>query len=97
MQALDYAALHGMGVILHNQPLGIGSAALAHLGAARFHDLGHAVEVFGKLMFEADLLREPLRYEDGFLQVPTGSGWGVDVDLDQLDRYRTGAPVLLRA
>jgi muconate cycloisomerase len=97
MQAIDYAVLHGMGVILHNQPLGIGSAALAHLGAARFHDLGHAVEVFGKLMFEADLLCDPLRYEDGFLHVPTGPGWGVEVDLDQLERYRTGAPVRLRA
>jgi L-alanine-DL-glutamate epimerase-like enolase superfamily enzyme len=55
------------------------------------------VEVFGKLMFEADLLREPLHYEDGFLRVPTGPGWGVDVDLDQLERYRTGSPVRLRA
>jgi muconate cycloisomerase len=93
MAAIDYAALRGMGVILHNQPLGLGSAALAHLGAARFHDLGHAVEVFGKLMFESDLLTTPLTYDDGFLLVPEGPGWGVEVDLDALDRYRVSAPV----
>jgi L-alanine-DL-glutamate epimerase-like enolase superfamily enzyme len=95
VSAIEFAALHGMGVILHNQPLGLGSAALAHLGAARFHDLGHAVEVFGKLMFADDLLVTGLRYEDGHLHVPDGPGWGVEVDLDALDRCRVGEPVRL--
>jgi muconate cycloisomerase len=93
MAAIDYAALRGMGVILHNQPLGLGSAALAHLGAARFPDLGHAVEIFGKLMFETDLLATPLHYEDGYLHVPEGPGWGVEVDLDAVERYRVAEAV----
>jgi muconate cycloisomerase len=95
MAAIDYAAARGMGVILHNQPLGLGTAALAHLGAARFHELGHAVELFGNLMFEADLLVDGLRYADGCIDVPEGPGWGVEVDVDAIDRYAVAAPVRL--
>ena len=97
MAAIDYAARRGMGVILHNQPLGLGSAALAHLGAARYFDLGHAVEVFGTLMWEDDLLVEGLDYDGGTLTVPRGPGWGVDVDRDKVERYLVADPVLLQA
>jgi galactonate dehydratase len=30
----------------------------------------------------ADLLKDPLRIEDGFLQIPEGSGLGIELDLD---------------
>jgi muconate cycloisomerase len=95
MAAIDFAARRGMGVILHNQPLGLGAAALAHLGAARFFDLGHAVEVFGKLMWESDLLVEGLDYDGGMLRVPTGPGGGVELDRDQVETYSVSAPVRL--
>lgn len=97
MAATDYAAARGMGVILHNQPLGLGTAALTHLGAARFHDLGHAVELCGSLMFDDDLLVEGLRYDDGYLTVPNGPGWGVEVDTDAVERRSVADPVRLTA
>lgn len=93
MAAIDYAALRGMGVILHNQPLGLASAAMVHLAAARHFDLGHDVEIFGKLMWESDLLADGLKYSNGGVEVPSGPGWGVEIDLDALGKYTVGEPV----
>ena len=43
VRAIDYAAARGLGTIIHNQPLGIGTATHAHIAAARFDRLGLAV------------------------------------------------------
>ena len=96
LRAVDYARARGMGVIIHNQPLGIGSAALVHLAAARADHLGHAIECAGPLMWKEDLLVNGLHYSDGYVEVPTGPGWGVEVDRDRLDTHLAAAPVLLR-
>jgi muconate cycloisomerase len=95
LRAIDFAAQRGMGTILHNQPLGIASAAQVHIGAARAAVLGHAVELFGHVMMEDDLIVEPLDYSNGLVRVPQGSGLGVVLDEAALDRYATGAAVLL--
>jgi muconate cycloisomerase len=95
LRAIDYAAGRGMGTILHNQPLGIASAAQIHLGAARASVLGHAMELFGHVMMEDDLIVEPLDYSNGVVGVPQGPGLGVELDEAALDRYATGAAVVL--
>lgn len=48
LELIDYASRRGIGTIIHNQPLGLGTALLAHLAAARFDRLGHAVEPGGR-------------------------------------------------
>jgi muconate cycloisomerase len=95
LRAIDYAAARGMGTILHNQPLGIASAAQVHLGAARAPVLGHAMELFGHVMMEDDLIVEPLDYSNGIVRVPGGHGLGVELDESALDRYATAAPVVV--
>jgi muconate cycloisomerase len=95
LRAIDYAARRGLGTVLHNQPLGIASAAQVHLGAARASVLGHAMELFGHVMLEDDLVVEGLDYAGGRVRVPDGPGLGVALDEDALDRYATGAPVVL--
>jgi muconate cycloisomerase len=95
LRAIDYAAERGIGTILHNQPLGIASAAQVQIGAARAGVLGHAMELFGHVMLEDDLIREPLDFSQGRVRVPEGPGFGVLLDEDALDRYATGAPVVL--
>ena len=92
---IDYAAVRGLGTIIHNQPLGVGTAALAHLATARYDVLGHDVELAGDVMFDATLTREPLRPTGGRLPVPTGPGWGVEVDRDALDDHCVAAPVVV--
>jgi muconate cycloisomerase len=95
LRAIDYAAARGLGTILHNQPLGIASAAQVHIGAARAGMLGHAMELFGHVMLEDDLILEPLDYSGGRVRVPDGPGFGVGLDEAALDRYATAAPVVL--
>jgi muconate cycloisomerase len=95
LRAIDYAALRGLGTVLHNQPLGIASAAQVQLGAARASVLGHAMELFGHVMLEDDLVREPLDYSGGKVRVPDGPGLGVVLDEDALERYATGPAVVL--
>lgn len=87
LRAIDYAARRGMGTILHNQPLGIAAAAQVHIGAARAPLLGHAMELFGHVMMEDDLIVEPLDYSGGGVRVPGGPGLGVELDESALDRY----------
>lgn len=90
LRAMDYAAQRSLGVILHNQPLGIASAVQVHLGAARADHLGHAMELFGSVMLEDDLIVEGLDYSGGNVNVPTGPGFGVELDRGALAKYSTG-------
>ncbi len=93
LRAIDYASARGLGTIIHNQPLGIGTAMHAHLAAARFDRLGHAVELAGDVMFDQHLTTTRYAMEDGHLVLPGGPGWGIDVDRDALDDHLVAAPI----
>jgi muconate cycloisomerase len=97
LRAIDYASARGMGTIIHNQPLGIGTATHAHLAAARFDRLGHAVELAGDVMFDHHLVTERYAIDDGHLVLPGGPGWGIDVDRSALDDHLVAPPVELVA
>ncbi|MBQ1540734.1 hypothetical protein C5708_01775 [Caulobacter sp. CCUG 60055] len=97
LKAIDYAAARGLDVVLHNQPSGIGSAIVLHMHAARARDIRHATELQGHIMLEDDLIRERIVYEDGFAHVPTGPGWGVELDDAAVDRYLTHRPISIAA
>lgn len=90
LRAIDYAQARGLGVVIHNQPLGIASAMHVHLATARHASLGHAIELFGHVMMEDDLIADALVYEGGEVKVPPGPGLGVELDEAALERYATG-------
>jgi muconate cycloisomerase len=92
LRAIDYAAARGLGTIIHNQPLGLGTAAHLHLAAARFDRLGHAVELAGDVMFDEHLITSPLPVVEGHLEVPDGPGWGVQIDRDALEGHLVAEP-----
>jgi glucarate dehydratase len=77
----------GLGVGMHSDnDLGISSAAKVHLAAASPRltyaiDSHHAEHV-------DDLIVEPLEPGDGFFQVPSGPGLGVELDREALARYK---------
>jgi muconate cycloisomerase len=96
LKAMDFATEHGMGIVIHNQSAGISSAALIHLAAARLPTLGHAIELFGYVMLEDDLITSPIDYSGGIAMVPAGPGWGVTLDMAALDKYATGRTVKLK-
>lgn len=97
LRAIDYAAARGLGTIIHNQPLGIGTAMHAHVAAARFDRLGHDVELAGDVMFDEHLVKERYAIEDGSIVLPGGPGWGIEVDHDALSRHLVAEPVVLTA
>ena len=97
LKAIDYAAAKGLDVVLHNQPSGIGSATILHLHTARADKIRHATELQGHVMLEHDLIQERLTYADGYAQVPSGPGLGVELDLDAVERYATHAPIIMQA
>jgi muconate cycloisomerase len=96
LHLIDYANAKGFGTVLHNQPLGINSAAQAHLAAARFDALGHSIELTGDEMLEDDLILEPLVYEEGYVKLPQGPGWGVTLDEQAMDYYKTSLTITLK-
>lgn len=95
LRAIAVAESRGMGVVIHNQPLGLASAMHLHLAAARFHALGHAVELFGHIMMEDDIIASPIEYSGGKAVLPDGPGWGVEPDPSALDRYRTAETTII--
>ncbi len=80
-------AAHISVLIGTTQELNLGTAAVAHLGAVA-HVLDYPSDNTGPELYTADVVREPLRYENGFLIVPDGPGLGVEVD-ENLLRERT--------
>jgi muconate cycloisomerase len=65
----------------------IGTAASAHVFST-FGDLAFGTELFGPLLLTQEVLQEPLVYRDFMLQVPTGPGLGVEIDIDRLQSLR---------
>lgn len=48
-------------------------------------------DIFGELVREDDLIKEPLRFTGAQVAVPSGPGLGVELDVDALERYRTNS------
>lgn len=45
----------------------------------------------GGIYYADDLLVEPMRFADGSIEVPTGPGMGIDVDIEKIEKYRVKA------
>ena len=90
------AALHHVRVSPHVWGSGVGLAAACHFVAA-LPDYPHGPNVPAPCMVEYDvgenalrdeLLKTPLRLEDGYLRVPEGPGLGVEPDPAAIERFR---------
>ena len=78
-----------------NLELGIGAAAMLHVGAATstIDSETYPGDFVGPLYHEADMLQEPLTLGPSAAQVPAGPGLGVELDEGQLEKYRDRAVV----
>ena len=70
------------------QELNLGTAAVAHLGAVA-RVLDYPSDNTGPELYTADVVKEPLHYENGHLVVPDGVGLGVEVDEVLLEQRAT--------
>jgi muconate cycloisomerase len=81
----------GMPCMIGSMPeFGIGTAAQIHLGVA-MTNLGPDSDACGVLYHEQDLLKTPLRIENGFSYAPEGPGLGVEIDMAIFESWRQAA------
>ncbi|AQV16713.1 muconate cycloisomerase [Acinetobacter pittii] len=65
----------------------VGSMASAH-AFATFETLAFGTELFGPLLLTEEILKEPLRYENFELHLPTAPGLGIEIDEDKVEKLR---------
>lgn len=72
------------GLSMHsNSHVGISLAAMTHLAAA-VPNLTYDLDTHYPWQDGTDLVTNPLKFEDGSIEVPSGAGLGVEVDRDML-------------
>jgi len=64
----------------------VGSIVSAYFAASCRNIM--ATEIGDHVIFEASLLTEWPRIEDGYMILPSGPGLGIEIDEEQLERYR---------
>ena len=80
LRLVALAEAANIGVLIGTtQELNLGTAAIAHLGAVA-RVLNYPSDSTGPRLYTKDVVRAPVRYEAGHLLVPSGAGFGVDVD-----------------
>jgi muconate cycloisomerase len=75
-----------------NLELGVGTAAMLHVAAA-FPEIdsdSYPADTIGPFYHEGDLIAKPLDLGPPYAKVPDGPGLGVELDEDQLARWRVG-------
>lgn len=72
------------------QELNLGTAAVAHLGAAA-RVLDYACDSTGPRLYTTDVVHEPVRYEAGYLEVPEAPGLGLEIDEARLQELTESA------
>ncbi|MDT0157959.1 o-succinylbenzoate synthase [Microbacterium sp. ARD32] len=86
----DISRAHGVAVWCGGMlETGIGRAANAALAALPGFTLPGDISGSDRFYTE-DVVTEPMRMHDGVVDVPTGPGFGVEVDPERLERFRTG-------
>jgi muconate cycloisomerase len=102
-KAMEVAAVcRAAGIICNvngSVELGVGNLANIHLAAAApAVELSCVVPVstpaewlgerVGGIYYKDDLLKEPMRYANGMIEVPTAPGMGIPVDEAKIEKYR---------
>lgn len=72
------------------QELSLGTAAVAHLGAAA-RVLDYPCDNTGPCLYVDDVVAEPVRYSAGYLHVPAGPGLGMQVDAARVEQLSGAA------
>jgi muconate cycloisomerase len=91
----DFALKAGLSCTIgSNLEMGIGSAAMIHLGIATRGITAetYACDIIGPLFYEDDVLAEPLPLKPGEARAPDKPGLGVELDDAKVERYRVALP-----
>ncbi|UUZ83407.1 mandelate racemase/muconate lactonizing enzyme family protein [Paenibacillus sp. P26] len=89
-KAAAAAEVAGKGRLLGTtQELSIGTAAMAHLGAS-LANLNYTSDPTGPELYVGDIVKNPVKYENGYLIVPGRDkpGFGMELDWEQIEKYK---------
>ncbi|MFH5186872.1 mandelate racemase/muconate lactonizing enzyme family protein [Paenibacillus sp. TAB 01] len=89
-KAAAAAEVAGKGCLLGTtQELSIGTAAMAHLGSS-LTNLIYTSDPTGPELYVADIVQNPVKYENGYLIVPGRDelGLGMQLDWETIEKYR---------
>jgi L-alanine-DL-glutamate epimerase-like enolase superfamily enzyme len=90
-RALDVTESVGLQAFIGSfNELGISIAAGAHL-AATLASLPYPCYLIGPMLYEEEILQEPLDIRDGFLSLPEKPGLGIEVDEKRLKKLSGGS------
>jgi muconate cycloisomerase len=87
----DFAHEHGLKCIIgSNLELGVGSAAMVHLGLAARGIVPeeYPCDIIGPFYYESDIVTEPLPIVPGSAQATTRPGLGVELNDELVEKYR---------
>lgn len=87
LRVAKLAADHGRRMAPHTWSDAVALVANMHVVASQSHAITVEMDQTGNPFIE-ELLTEPLRIEDGELEVPTRPGLGIDLNEDTVARYR---------
>src|SRR5690606_10511545 len=65
----------------------VGTIASAHVFST-FENLAYGTELFGPLLLTENILKTPLNYQNFELEIPKGSGLGIELDENKIDNLR---------
>ena len=72
---------------------GITTAYTLHLGAVLTHARWPAVTAMN--IYADDMILDPIEIAHGFANVPSGSGLGIEIDIDAIEKYRMAPPYFI--
>ena len=69
-----------------NLELGLGTVASAHLFSA-LPEITMATELVGPLLLKEDIVKTPVCYENGHICLKDTPGFGVEIDMERVEKY----------
>ena len=71
-----------------DDPLGVGTAMKVHMGCA-LEKLNRACEFTEYMVYSDYIVKKPVPCIDGYVILPEGPGFGVELDLKKINKYKT--------
>ena len=88
--AKQAAIAQGAGISLYGGTMlegTIGTLASAHIFST-LPNLDWGTELFGPLLLTDDIVKKPIEYKDNSLVIQEGSGLGIELDLEKIEKYK---------
>lgn len=89
LKTIAMAEIMNIPCYLHSSAeAGICTAASAHLVAAQYNHFDYTAEMTGLIGCVSELVKNPVKIEGGFAEVPKGPGLGVELDEEAVNKYK---------